>query len=107
MYDARPWRFGRFRLGGFVQATYTGDRTSASFPDGYGGVGHYFSSENGPLVTAGPDVQYRLAGGLWLVVRVGRNWGDGLAARTAGGFSANAGVLVDPFRAGKRIRRLF
>jgi hypothetical protein len=106
-FVSRPWRFHRFLVGGFVQATYSGSRTHALEPDVSGAIMQYNEFDRDPLVTIGPDVEYLIPRTpLWVVVRPGKNFGAGLAANTAGGFSLNIGVLIDPIKIKQYAKKL-
>lgn len=101
---ARPFAVKSFRFGAFAQAGYSGSHTQAFVADQL----VYQASNKDPLITVGPDIEYRIPHGPWLVVRLGRNFGDQLASGTAGGFSVNGGVMFDPVPALKGIgKKLF
>ena len=99
-----PKAIKHFRFGGFVQSVYNGSHVSAqysdTYPDGNGGFvnvqGNYYASDRDPIVTVGANVEYYIPHGPPLLIRVGRNFGDGLAANTAGGFYFVVGPMVDP-----------
>ena len=109
----RPLHVGHFRFGAFAQATYSGDHIRASVPNpATGATDTVYESDRNPLVTIGPDIEWRIPHTeLWVLVRPGKNFGDGLAAGTAGGFSINAGIITDPVhpasRAFRGLKKLF
>jgi hypothetical protein len=114
-----PKEIRRFRFGGFLQAMYTGSYIRATYrdtyPDGNGGLvsvqGVYRRNDDDPIVTTGLNLEYRIPHGPSVLVRIGKNFGDSLAATTAGGFYFAAGPLVDPVEfakvSGRSLRKLF
>jgi hypothetical protein len=61
----------------------------------------YRSSNKDPLITIGPEVGWRIARGISIFVRPGKDFGDNFAATTAKGFSVNGGVKIGVGRIAK------
>lgn len=99
-----PKAIKHIRFGAFVQSVYNGSHLRSTytdeFSDGNGGVvdvqGVYRASDRNPVTTAGVNLEYYIPHGPTILVRVGKNFGDGLAVNTAGGTYVVAGPLVDP-----------
>jgi len=96
-------RFGRFAFSGFGQAAYYRSRVRATYVDPDYGVVEYRSTDRDPLVTVGPEIDYRLTPGVRIVVRPGKNFGQSFAAQTAVGFSLNGGFMFDAEHLGTNI----
>lgn len=110
VYRAAHWR--RFTFGGFVQADYYGSKVRATyFDEQYQTTVMYRQSNRDPLVTIGPEIDYRLGKGVSFLMRPGKDFGKSLAATTFGGFSIYGGVLFDAQGiargTAKGIRKLF
>lgn len=67
----------------------------------------YRASDRDPLVTVGPEIDYKIAKGIRIGIRPGKNFGKNFAAETAGGFSINIGVFIDTQSAGINIAKGF
>lgn len=93
----RVVRVGRkIYLGLFGEAAYYGSQVRASYFDpNYGVQVQYRASNKDPLITIGPELNWRVTRRVSVFVRPGRDFGDNLAASTAKGFSINGGVKVD------------
>jgi len=104
--ECRVLRAGRFRFGAFAQAAYYGSLVKASYQDGYGGSGEYEESDRNPLVTVGPEIDFRAARGVSVFLRPGKDFGKNFAATTAGGFSLNCGVRVGGMMILKGMKKL-
>jgi hypothetical protein len=105
--ECRVFRAGRFMFGAFAQAAYYGSFVKASYQDGYGGSGEYEESNRDPLVTVGPEIDYRATRGVSVFLRPGKDFGKNFAATTAGGFSINGGVRVGGMTILKSVKKLF
>jgi hypothetical protein len=98
----------RFTIGSFGQAAYYSSRVVASYFDSdLGGMVQYRDSDKGTLVTIGPQVEIEVAKGITAFVRLGKGFGDNVAATTVGGFSMNTGVLVSSDVVGKSFEKGF
>jgi hypothetical protein len=97
-----------FTIGVFGQSAYYGSHVHATYFDP-AHVEHvvYHASDRDPLVTIGPEIDYRISKGVRIAVRPGKHFGENLAAQTAGGFSIDIGVLIDAQRAGINIAKQF
>jgi len=51
----------------------------------------YRASDRDPLVTVGPEIDYKIAKGVRIAVRPRKNFGKNFAVETGGGFSINIG----------------
>ena len=98
-------RIGKhFAISGFGQAAYYGSHVHATYFDPDHAVNvDYRASDRDPLVTVGPEIDYKIAKGVRFAVRPGKNFGKNFAAETVGGFSINIGVLIDTQSAGINI----
>ena len=111
--DYRPMSVahGRWTFGTFAQAAYYGSHVKASYPDGYGGTVEYTDSSKGPLITLGPQVEYRPVPDVDFLVRPGKDLGDNFAAQSAVGFSITGAILVNAkataIGIGKGLHKLF
>ena len=95
-----------FSIGAFGQAAYYGSHIQATYFDSNQTVNvEYRASARDPLVTIGPEIDYKLAKGVRIAVRPGKHFGDNFAAQTAGGFSIDIGVLIDTQNAGIQITK--
>ena len=95
-----------FSIGAFGQAAYYGSHIHATYFDSNQTVNvEYRASARDPLVTIGPEIDYKLAKGVRIAVRPGKHFGDNFAAQTAGGFSIDIGVLIDTQNAGIQITK--
>lgn len=98
----------QFAISAFGQAAYYGSHVHATYFDPDHGVNVvYHSSDRDPLVTVGPEIDFKIVKGVRIAVRPGKNFGETFAAKTAGGFSINIGVLIDTQRAGINIAEGF
>ena len=96
----------RFTVSAFCQAAYYGSHVHATYFDADNRVNEdYRSSDRDPLVTIGPEIDYRIVNGLRIAVRPGKNFGQNIAAQTVGGVSIDVGVLVDTQKAGIEIAK--
>jgi hypothetical protein len=100
-------RIGKhFAISGFGQAAYYGSHVHATYFDPDHAVTvDYRASDRDPLVTVGPEIDYKIAKGIRIAVRPGKNFGKNFAAETAGGFSINIGVFIDTQSAGINIAK--
>jgi hypothetical protein len=98
----------RFTFGVFGQSAYYGSHVHATYFDP-AQVVHvdYRASDRDPLVTIGPEMDCKIASGVRIAIRPGKNFGENFAAQTAGGFSINIGVVIDTQRAGTEIAKRF
>ena len=86
--------------------SYYGSHIHATYFDSNQTVNvEYRASARDPLVTIGPEIDYKLAKGVRIAVRPGKHFGDNFAAQTAGGFSIDIGVLIDTQNAGIQITK--
>ena len=105
----RVARLGRhFSIGAFSEAAYYGSHIQASyFEPVHKLTEEYRASDRDPLVTVGPEIDYKITEGLRIAMRPGKDFGENFAAQTAGGFSIKVGVLIDTHDAGLHIARGF
>ena len=98
----------RLAIGVFGQAAYYGSHVHATYSDpGYAINVEYRTSDRDPLVTVGPEIDLKVAKGVRIAVRPGKNFGSNFAAETGGGFSINLGVLINAQSAGINIAKGF
>jgi hypothetical protein len=98
----------RFTIGAFAQAAYYGSHVHATYFDpAYATNVEYRASDRDPLVTIGPEIDFKIVKGVRIAIRPGKNFGSNFAAETAGGFSINVGVLIDAQSAGIHIAKGF
>jgi hypothetical protein len=102
-------RIGKhFAISGFGQAAYFGSHVHATYFDPDHAVNvDYRESDRDPLVTVGPEIDYKIAKGVRIAVRPGKNFGKNFAAETVGGLSINIVVLIDTKSAGIHIAKGF
>jgi hypothetical protein len=97
-----------FAISGFGQAAYYGSHVHATYFDPDHAVTvDYRASDRDPLVTVGPEIDYKIAKGVRIAVRPGKSFGKNFAAETVGGFSINIGIVVDTQSAGIKIAKGF
>jgi hypothetical protein len=100
--------FWGFSLGPFYQIAYYGSKVHATYVDPqYGVTVNYRSTDKGPLMTLGVDIEHRIWNGGTAFGRFGRDFGDNFATDNAGGFSVNGGVKIDPLKTFQQIRNVF
>jgi hypothetical protein len=93
-----------FVVGGFAQAAYNGSHVHATYLDPtYGVEVDYRSSSKNPLITIGPEFDWRIGKRISIFMRPGENFGDAFAATTAKGFSLNGGVKFDVVTIGRGV----
>jgi hypothetical protein len=100
-------RLGRhFSINAFGEAAYYGSHIHATYfePD-HTVTAEYRESDRDPLVTIGPEIDYKIAEGFRVAMRPGKDFGHSFAAQTAGGFSIRVGVLIDARDAGLHIAK--
>lgn len=98
----------RFAIGIFGQAAYYGSHVHATYYDpGFAVNVEYRTSDRDPLVTVGPELDFKIAKGVRIAIRPGKNFGSNFAAETGGGFSINMGVLINAESAGIKIAKGF
>jgi hypothetical protein len=98
----------RFAIGAFGQAAYYSSHVHATYfdPDHTANV-DYRASDRDPLVTIGPEIDYKVAKGVRLAIRPGKHFGKNFAAQRVGGFSINVGVLVDAHSTATNVAKAF
>jgi hypothetical protein len=65
----------------------------------------YRASDRDPLVTLGPEIDFKIAKGVRIAIRPGKNFGKNFAAETSGGFSIGIGALIDTEKCWNQCRK--